>query len=222
MKQLIGDWDQVIGGIFKSPESEVLRNQLRAESKKYAIRPGLANTLRAFYPELCSVDKFKVCVIGQCPYPTGNLATGIAFGVNKNDKVPPSLNYIIKALKEGDLIEDPKKFDITLQSISQQGVLFLNSALTVRYNEAGSHLGIWRPVTTMIMSELNNRFKNIVFIFMGAKAKEFRSLINPNKNHILSCDHPAKASYTGNVWKHNDVFVRTNEILGNKNKIIWN
>ena len=143
----------------------------------------------------CKYDDLKVVIVGQDPYPQLGSADGLAFSCSKKDKVEKSLQYINKAI-------DTDHTD--LRCWANQGVLLINTALTVEVNKIGSHFWNWKPFTEHLFSKINQDNKDIVFILMGKKAEAWERLISNQK--ILKCTHPASAAYRGGVWDSNDVF----------------
>jgi len=157
----------------------------------------------------CKYDDLKVVIVGQDPYPQLGSADGLAFSCSKKDKVEKSLQYINKAI-------DRDHTD--LRCWANQGVLLINTALTVEVNKIGSHFWNWKPFTEHLFSKINQDNKDIVFILMGKKAEAWERLISNQK--ILKCTHPASAAYRGGVWDSNDVFNKTNIELNKQGKTL--
>ena len=135
----------------------------------------------------------RVVIIGQDPY-ASPIATGLAFGVRQEDNIPPSLQVIFKAFKNdyGDFDENKTK---TLEHLPSQGVMLLNSALTIRGKEVNSHVRLWRPLITNLIIELNKVEEPIIFVLLGSIAKELEEFINIAKHHIIKMPHPAFEAY---------------------------
>jgi uracil-DNA glycosylase len=160
-------------------------------------------------------DKVKVVIIGQDPYHGPMQANGLCFSVNDGIPFPPSLRNIFKELKSDINFNTPKSGNLT--SWAKQGVLLLNSTLTVRLNEANSHSKIgWQIFTDKIISEVSSKKENIVFILWGAHAQNKLSLIDKNKHLVLQSAHPSPLSASRGFFgcKH---FSKTNKYLINKN-----
>ena len=157
----------------------------------------------------CKYDDLKVVIVGQDPYPQLGSADGLAFSCSKKDKVEKSLQYINKAI-------DTDHTD--LRCWANQGVLLINTALTVEVNKIGSHFWNWKPFTEHLFSKINQDNKDIVLILMGKKAEAWERLISNQK--ILKCTHPASAAYRGGVWDSNDVFNKTNIELNKQGKTL--
>ena len=153
----------------------------------------------------------KVVILGQDPYHKKNQANGLAFSVNQNIKIPPSLRNIFKELKS-DLGIDNLNSGY-LENWSNQGVLLLNTTLTVRENEAGSHKGLgWDDFTDTVITKLSNKKEQVIFLLWGNFAQRKSTLIDQKKNIILTAPHPSPLSaYKGFFGcKH---FSKTNKLL---------
>jgi len=139
------------------------------------------------------ISQVKVVIIGQDPYHGPNQAHGLCFSVNKGLKIPPSLRNIYKELNQDIGFKIPNHGN--LQSWANQGVLLLNSVLTVNQAQAGSHQGQgWELFTDKIIEVLNNRHQNIVYMLWGAYAQKKGVNIDQNKNLILKSVHPSPLS----------------------------
>jgi len=157
---------------------------------------------KTVYPKGCDIfnaldstpiSQVKVVIIGQDPYHGPNQAHGLCFSVNKGVKIPPSLRNIYKELNQDIGFKIPNHGN--LQSWANQGVLLLNSVLTVNQAQAGSHQGQgWELFTDKIIEVLNNRHQNIVYMLWGAYAQKKGVNIDQNKNLILKSVHPSPLS----------------------------
>ena len=182
------------------------------------IYPALQDIYKAF--ELCSFSNTKVVIFGQDPYHQPGLANGLAFAVNKGNKIPSSLKNIYKEIKDdiGDCVHNSGN----LEQWAAQGVLLLNSSLTVNKSEAGSHKSIgWNILVDSVIDLLNIK-GGVIFLLWGRDAQEKERLIDKNVNHILKSSHPSPiTSYRGFFGcKH---FSLTNELLikNKKRPILW-
>lgn len=169
--------------------------------------------------ELCPLDKTKVVILGQDPYHGPNQANGLAFSVNKESQLPPSLKNIYIELKN-DLNISCIHGD--LSRWAKQGVLLLNSVLTVEEGKPGSHYGLgWENFTDDIIRALNE-YRNIIFVLWGKKAQLKKQLINSEKHYILEAAHPSPFSAHRGFFgcRH---FSKINDILKsiNKHPIDW-
>ena len=163
-------------------------------------------------------DNVKVVIIGQDPYHQPNQAHGLSFSVEGNVPFPPSLRNIFKELNDDCGVAVPKSGN--LLKWAQQGVLLLNTVLTVEKDKPNSHKDIgWQRITNKIIELLNNREKPIVFLLWGSSARSFERIIDKSKHYILSCCHPSPMSANNGDWFGNKCFSKTNEILKNLNII---
>ncbi len=138
-------------------------------------------------------ENVKVVIIGQDPYHGEGQANGLSFSVNQGIKIPPSLLNIFKELQEDLKIPIPKSGN--LQSWANQGVLMLNSVLTVEKDKPNSHKGLgWEVFTEECIKLLSSKLKNVVFILWGKQAQALSDNINSNKHLILSSVHPSPLS----------------------------
>lgn len=193
---------------------------LETEYSRYSICPRQDCIFKAF--QVTPYKDLKVVIIGQDPYPQQGIATGLAFANDANtpdNKISPSLELIMDELLWGDF--PPYKFDITLESWAKQGVLLLNSALTVRYNIPNSHNLLWRPFMSSLLEQLSQRNTGIIYLLFGEQAKSFKSFINPNTNYILEYPHPA---YQARLKQrlNCDGFDKANQILKQNNNLTIN
>ena len=179
------------------------------------IFPRTDNIFRAL--ELVSPEDVKVVVVGQDPYHNINQANGLAFSVNKNNKITPSLKNIYREIKRDLNSKTLQNGDLT--QIAKQGVLFLNSVLTVEAHKPGSHLNIgWQEITDSIISLLSSE-KNIVFMLWGNFAQLKEKFIDLNSNLVLKTSHPSPLSaYRG--FTGSRPFSKSNKFLKSKGKKI--
>jgi uracil-DNA glycosylase len=158
--------------------------------KNIAIYPSIQNIYNAF--NLCSFSNTKLVIFGQDPYHQDSVANGLAFAVNRGNKIPPSLKNIYKEIKNdiGFVINDSGNLD----EWAKQGVLLLNSSLTVEESKPGSHSKIgWDNLINLVINKLNKK-GNIVFLLWGEKAILKRKLIDEVMNHVLTAPHPSPLS----------------------------
>lgn len=163
---------------------------------------------------LTPLDDVKVVIIGQDPYHGPNQAHGLCFSVKEGVKPPPSLVNVYKELVSDLGIEFPKTG--YLEKWAKQGVLLLNAVLSVEDGKPQSHGNIeWQRFTDKIISELNNRKENLVFLLWGSHAQKKGEGIDPTKHLILKAPHPSPLSASRGFMgcKH---FSKTNQFLKNK------
>jgi uracil-DNA glycosylase len=160
---------------------------------------------------LTNLNNTKVVIIGQDPYHNENQSHGLAFST-LDTKIPPSLKNIFKELKNDLNIPIPTNGNLT--HWHNQGVLLLNTILTVRKNEPLSHKNKgWEQYTNKIISELSNTKNNLIFILWGANAHKTEKLIDTNKHLILKSGHPSPLSANQGKWFNNKHFSKTNQYL---------
>ena len=181
--------------------------------KTLQIYPAKKNVFRCF--NYFNVDETKVVLIGQDPYHGENQANGLCFSTD-NEKIPPSLRNIFKVLGK----------ETNLENWAKQGVLMLNTSLTVLEKRPGTHMKYWLPFTKKILEYINKKCKNIVFVCWGAFAYNLIENINidKEKHHILVSSHPSPLSFKRPLqhfppFINSDVFNKINEKLSNP--ITW-
>lgn len=168
---------------------------------------------RAF--QMVPFNEYKVVILGQDPYHSPGQANGLAFSVNKGHKIPPSLLNIYKELHTDVGMEIPTHGD--LSSWAKQGVLLLNSVLTVEESTPGAHQNKgWEKFTDQVIISLNKELSGLVFLLWGNYAKTKKRFIDPQKHLVLEANHPSPLSaYRGFFnCKH---FSKTNQYLLSKN-----
>ena len=207
---LLGNtWDGLLYSEFQKEYYIKLREFLKNEYATQTIYPEMGNIFNAL--KYTAYEDVKAVILGQDPYHGPNQAHGLCFSVQKGVKAPPSLQNMFKELNSDLGIPIPKSGELT--SWARQGVLLLNTVLTVRAGQANSHKGMgWEIFTDRVIELLNIREKPIVFLLWGGPAKTKLKLITNPNHHILSTVHPSPLSaYNGFFGcKH---FSKTNEIL---------
>lgn len=167
----------------------------------------------------CSLDKVKVVILGQDPYHGLNQANGLCFSVKSGMNIPPSLLNIFKEIKSS--FNDRSESD--LSDWANQGVLLLNSILTVEEGLPGSHSEKgWEEFTKCVIKLISDRKQNIVFMLWGGYAKKKESLIDSKKHLILKSGHPSPMSANRGYWLGNKHFSKCNDYLKeNVMKVIY-
>lgn len=219
MVKLGNDWDEILSDEFEKPYYLSLREFLKEEYKTKTIYPNMNNIFEAL--KLTSYKDTKVLILGQDPYHGENQAHGLAFSVQPNVAIPPSLLNIYKELESDIGCFIPNNG--YLIPWAKQGVLLLNTALTVRAHEANSHKGIgWEVFTDRIIELLNNRKDPVIFVLWGANARKKIELIDTSRHYILEAPHPSPLSASRGFFGCSH-FSKTNEILSklNKQTINW-
>lgn len=196
MVEFHNEWDELLKDEFKKDYYLQLRQILIREYNTQRIFPGMYDIFNAL--KLTSYSDVKCVIIGQDPYHGEGQAHGLSFSVRKGVAPPPSLVNIFKEIKSDVGIDNTGKHG-ELTNWAANGVLLLNSVLTVRANQARSHHGIgWEEFTSNIIKLLNLREKPMVFMLWGADAKAKASLISNPQHLVLKAAHPSPLSaYNG-------------------------
>lgn len=205
-------WSHLLSGNLSAIYFKELMEFLQLEYEKEEVFPQKENIFAAF--NHTSPNEVKVVILGQDPYHNNFQANGLAFSVNPGLKLPPSLKNIIKELKNDVDITEPMHGD--LSHWAEQGVLLLNTCLTVRAHEPLSHQNKgWEKFTDSVI-ELLSKKGDVIFLLWGKKAEAKKSLIQ-KYNIILSSQHPSPLSaYRGFFGcKH---FSKANNILLSQGK----
>ncbi|MEG2457927.1 MAG: uracil-DNA glycosylase [Bacilli bacterium] len=206
------DWDKILKPIVDTKEFKTLMKKVKEEYKNNICYPEYNNIFSSL--KITPYENIKVVLLGQDPYHEKNQAHGLSFSV-ENDKLPPSLKNIFKEL-QNDLGICNNIGNLT--SWAQEGILLLNSILTVEEHKALSHKDLgWQVFTDYIIKEVNKIDRPIVFLLFGEAAKSKKYLITNKKHLIIECSHPSPFSvYKG--FYGSKCFSRTNNFL-NKNNI---
>lgn len=209
MVNIGNDWDEILKDEFKKDYYIKLREFLKDEYKTKTIYPKMHDIYNALaYTPFKNV---KVVIIGQDPYHGPNQAHGLAFSVKKGVRIPPSLANIYKELNADLGIPIPEHGCLT--KWAREGVLLLNTVLTVRAGEANSHKNKgWERLTDTIIAKLNEKEEGIVFILWGANARKKKELITNPNHHIIESVHPSPLS-AHNGFFGGRYFSRANEHL---------
>lgn len=219
MVQFNNSWDILLKDEFQKPYYLNLRKFLVDEYKTQTIYPNMNNIFNAL--KYTDYKDVKVVILGQDPYHQPNQAHGLCFSVLKGVNPPPSLQNIYKEIHAEYGYPVPEHGELTYWA--QQGVLLMNTVLTVRESQPNSHKGKgWEIFTDNVISLLNQRPEPMVFLLWGANAKAKTKLIT-NPNHlVLQSAHPSPLSaYNG--FLGNNHFKKANEFLKNngKTEIDW-
>lgn len=208
----LNDWNDVLN---KETESSYYQCLMAEVDRAYQLNNGhVFPPKEALYAafNLCSFKELKIVILGQDPYPTKGNAHGLSFSVNDSvGKLPKSLNNIFKELSS-DLNQTPPK-NGNLECWARQGVLLLNSVLTVEEGRPDSHKNLgWVKFTDAVIKKISDQKRNVVFLLWGAKAQAKKNLIDGSKHLVLESVHPSPLSaYRGFFGcKH---FSKTNKYL---------
>ena len=210
-------WYHALQSEFSKDYWKSLTSTIRGLYKEKTVYPNPKKVFNAF--DSTPLDKVKVVIIGQDPYHGMNQATGLCFGVNPDVKKPPSLRNIEKELIKdtGEELRDP-----TLENWARQGVLLLNSSLTVVEKAPGTHMTIWRRFTHDMLHQVGERSNKTVFVVWGGFALNILANVQPDstKHKIIISSHPSPLSYSRGLrghtsFKNSKIFIRVNELLEN-------
>lgn len=211
MHKYFGEWLKVI-------DSKILNTTLQKLDKEYKVKsilPLKNEVFKAF--NLCNYNGLKIVIIGQDPYPQKDIATGLAFGNKKGTSLynlSPSLQVLRDAVINIDKPHNSIIFDVTLEEWAKQGILLLNSSLTIEENKVGSHIMLWRPFISNLLKNLSLYNSGIIYLLLGKTAQTFKPYINKNSNIILEENHPAYYVRT-NTNMPSEVFEVINVLVKN-------
>ncbi len=216
MIKVNNDWDKILEEEYNKEYYQKLRKILANEYSRFTIYPDMYSIFNAF--KYTPYNNVKVVILGQDPYHNVGQAHGLAFSVQPNVEIPPSLKNIYKEMHDDIGFVIPNHG--YLVKWAENGVFLLNTSLTVRAHQANSHKDIgWDIFTDNIISALNKRNDPIVFLLWGANARSKKKLITNPQHLILEASHPSPLSaYNGFFGcKH---FSKTNAFLAKHGKEI--
>lgn len=204
------NWYEKLESVFNTERYKNLEKWLNEEYSNKTIYPKPENVFNAL--NLVKFEEVKVVIIGQDPYHNPNQAHGLSFSVEKDINIPPSLQNIYKELQSDLGCYIPNHGNLT--KWAKQGVLLLNSVLTVEENKPNSHKNKgWEQITGKIISLLNQREKPVIFLLWGGNAKAIGKNIDTTKHFVLTSVHPSPLSANQGGWFGCKHFSKTNEIL---------
>lgn len=218
-KQLHREWISIFEKEFSKKYFQKINSEVNNCSSNKLLCPKKENIFKAF--EKTNFTDLKIVILGQDPYHGNDQANGLAFAVNENQKIPPSLRNIFKEIKND--LNHHTQTKKNLEFWAKQGVLLLNSSLTVKLGTANSHSNLgWDLFTNNILKEISLLKNKVVFILWGNYAQKKEILIDFKKHLILKAPHPSPLSaYRGFFGcKH---FSKANEFLKSNHlkEIIW-
>ncbi len=189
--ELLNDWDPVIGDEFKKEYYLALREFLKTEYATRRIYPNMYHIFNAL--KKTPFSAVKAVILGQDPYHGAGQAHGLCFSVQEGIEKPPSLQNIFKELSDDLGIAVPTSGDLT--PWAEEGVLLLNTTLTVREGTPMSHAGRgWETFTDAVIASLNQKETPVVFLLWGSHARSKKALIRNPKHIILETAHPSPLS----------------------------
>ena len=217
--QVNNEWLSIFKSEVNKKYFKLIIEELESCAEENILCPIPKNIFRAF--KKTSFSNLKVVIVGQDPYHGRGQANGLSFAVNNDQITPPSLKNIFNEV-ENDLKKRPNTKK-NLESWADQGVLMLNSSLSVKSGKPNSHQNLgWNKFTDKILKHISGNKNNVVFFLWGNFAKQKQELIDKNKHLILSSSHPSPlSSYISfNGCKH---FSKSNKYLkqNNLNEINW-
>lgn len=184
-KEYFGDWYPYID----TKSMNVALSYLSREKEYY---PNASDVFRAF--TLCKARDTVAVFLGQDPYPQKDVATGVLFGnraTTPEDKLSPSLQVIKEAAINYEKPHHVLTFDNTLESWAKQGILMINSSLTVKPYTPGSHYLYWRPFIANFLKAFSSSNGGVVYVLFGKQAQAFKPYINPITSKVIEVEHPA-------------------------------
>ncbi|HTF03362.1 MAG TPA: uracil-DNA glycosylase [Bacteroidia bacterium] len=192
--QIHESWKNVLQTEFSKPYFSTLKEFLVIEKQQNVVYPPGPLIFNAF--NQTPFDKVKVVILGQDPYHGPGQANGLCFSVSTGIKHPPSLVNIFKEMQKDLNVPYPKTGDLT--AWAQEGVLLLNTSLTVRAHTPASHQGKgWEEFTDSVIRSLSEKRSGVVFILWGRHAQNKKPLIDLSKHFVLECAHPSPFSANG-------------------------
>jgi uracil-DNA glycosylase len=206
-------WGPMFVNLIMSSDFDVILKTLEQEARNgKRFTPQIKNLFRAF--EECPYDNTRVVFIGMDPYPGLGIADGIAFSCSNLNKIEKSLEVMYKSISEttGIVCTNPD-----LKPWANQGMLMLNSALTVTIGKPGTHCELWKPFITYILDYLATKKDQLCYVFLGKRAQEYYDLV-PDTNKKIIATHPASAAYSGSYWNCKDLWNEINQHLISKNE----
>ncbi len=220
MVRLNNDWDDILKDEWEKPYYRQLHNFLKEEYSTHRIYPDMHDIFNAL--KYTPFSNTKVCIIGQDPYHGPGQAHGLCFSVKKGVALPPSLVNIYKEITDDVGVAMPPYGDLT--GWAKQGILLLNTVLTVRAGSPNSHKDKgWEIFTDRVISELNKKETPVVFLLWGANAeRKARIITNPIHKKLITVHPSPLSAYRGFFGCRH--FSKTNEILeqNGMSKIEWN
>ena len=208
------DWTDFITLETEKEYYKLLNKKIEnTPDKVFPVEKDIFNAFR-----YCSFSNTRVVILGQDPYHSENQAHGLSFSINNDGKIPPSLKNIFKELKDD---VGTVKLTGDLTSWAKQGVLMLNSVLTVSERKPNSHKGWgWEKFTDNVISHINENKEDVVFILWGKNAEKKTLQINTKKHKIIRGCHPSPLSANRGGFFGTKPFSTCNSYL-EKNKIEW-
>ena len=182
-------FEEYFGGWVRVIDTKELNKVVGQVSliKRDLLCPVYSDIFKAF--NLCPYNNLKVVIIGQDPYPQKDVATGVLFGNKEVTKLSPSLEIVKEACINFEVPHNSIIFDQTLESWARQGILMINSALTVEMNKVGSHTMLWRPFISSLLKNISETNPGLIYVLFGSQAGTFQPYIQTGT--VIKVPHPA-------------------------------
>lgn len=207
--QLPADWKKALGPELNKPYFKELEKFLADERRTHSVLPSPEQVFAAL--RRTPVDKVKVVLLGQDPYPTKGDPNGLSFSVEKGQPIPGSLRNMFKVMHTDVGAPIPKDGDLT--PWADQGVLLLNTVLTVREGLANSHREEgWELFTNAILEVVNKKDDRVAFMLLGKQAQEVAKDVDTSKHAIINAPHPSPGNF-GNPFGKSRPFSAVNKAL---------
>ncbi|MBE7085336.1 MAG: uracil-DNA glycosylase [Clostridiales bacterium] len=205
----LGDWNERLAPLFADERYKKIRQFLIEEYKNHVVYPDMYDLYNCF--RYTPFEKLRVVLLGQDPYHNVGQAHGLCFSVQDGVPNPPSLENIFKELQTDIGCPRPKNGNLT--KWANEGVLLMNTSLTVREHQANSHSKCgWAWFTDSVIKLISEQKEHVVFILWGGNARSKKTLIDSRKHYIIECVHPSPLSaYNG--FFGSKPFSKTNEYL---------
>ena len=219
MIALNGGWDEALAPLFSDERYLKIREFLKKEYSTHVVYPDMYDLYNCF--RFTPLENVKAVILGQDPYHEPGQAHGLCFSVKPGVPLPPSLKNIYKEIKDDLGISEPNCGDLT--KWAREGVLLLNTTLTVREHEANSHANCgWAWFTDGVIKIVSEKCNNVVFILWGRNARSKEPLIDRQKHLVLQSAHPSPFSANYGFFGSKP-FSKTNDYLSahGKDPIDW-
>ena len=219
MIALNGGWDEALAPLFSDERYLKIREFLKKEYSTHVVYPDMYDLYNCF--RFTPLENVKAVILGQDPYHEPGQAHGLCFSVKPGVPLPPSLKNIYKEIKDDLGITEPNCGDLT--KLAREGVLLLNTTLTVREHEANSHANCgWAWFTDGVIKIVSEKCNNVVFILWGRNARSKETLIDRQKHLVLQSAHPSPFSANYGFFGSKP-FSKTNDYLSahGKEPIDW-
>ena len=209
MIKITSEWDEILDSEFSSEYYSNLRSFLKTEYSNYTIYPSMYEIFNGL--KLTPFKDIKVVILGQDPYHEEGQAMGLAFSVPDGQRKPPSLVNIFKEIEQE--LDEKMPDTGNLTGWAKQGVLLLNTVLTVREHQANSHKDKgWEKLTDAIIKKISDGKRNVVFMLWGSNARSKAPLIDKSKHYVLESAHPSPLSAYNGFFGNNH-FIKANRYL---------